>query len=285
MHCRIACAVFAGAFALISASAQAASFNDTYSGGDNFYNPNADNGTPGVKGDVIGNADWFDTTSMTVNRLGTSLQVVVHTNYAANPNALGTGFGALFLSTNTITVADSSTDRFTDHLGRFQYAFTMPFAPVFDSNGIATGNGSLFKLIGDGTDVQLSHNVPNGSNGTYGELGTSGNNFRNNQAVDHKGSNPAETGHDGSTWTVDKFNKTITFLITNENGLLGTDFALAWAMTCANDIILGNVSIPCDHCGPPPGQTPLPGAMALFAGGLGVLGMVGYRRRKRAIRV
>jgi hypothetical protein len=66
--------------------------------------------------------------------------------------------------------------------------------------------------------------------------------------------------------------------------MLGTDFALAWAMTCANDIILGNVSLPCDNCGPPPGATPLPGAMALFAGGLGVLGMVGYRRRKRAAR-
>ena len=110
---------------------------------------------------------------------------------------------------------------------------------------------------------------------------TSGWNFRNNQAVDYKYKDaPGLSGHDGSTWTVDGLEKTITFLIKNENGMLGTEFGLAWAMTCANDIILGNVSLDCPTCTPPPGATPVPGALPLFISGIGVLGFLARRRRR-----
>jgi hypothetical protein len=49
--------------------------------------------------------------------------------------------------------------------------------------------------------------VANGSNGVNGVNGTTGTNFRNNQAVDYKGNAAAESGHDNSTWTVDKLAK------------------------------------------------------------------------------
>jgi hypothetical protein len=68
MQCRVLPAALVGVVALISAtSVQAASFNDTYAGGANYYNPNANNGD--VKGDVIGDVNLFNTTSMDVNRI------------------------------------------------------------------------------------------------------------------------------------------------------------------------------------------------------------------------
>jgi hypothetical protein len=67
----------------------------------------------------------------------------------------------------------------------------------------------------------------------------------------------------------------------NDNGLLGNDFALSWAMSCANDVIQGIVNIPSSYSGFSGSQTPLPAALPLFAGGLGLLGYLGRRRQRR----
>ena len=68
---------------------------------------------------------------------------------------------------------------------------------------------------------------------------------------------------------VDAVAHTITFTIL-DNGLLGKSFALAWAMTCANDVIQGEVVLHGGQDFP----TPLPAAVWLFgtviAGGAGV---------------
>ena len=52
---------------------------------------------------------------------------------------------------------------------------------------------------------------------------------------------------------------------------LTNDFALSWAMTCANDIVQGVV-----HLTP----VPLPATLPLFVAGLGGAGLIG-RWRKR----
>jgi hypothetical protein len=45
--------------------------------------------------------------------------------------------------------------------------------------------------------------------------------------------------------------------------------------------LVGNVEIAIGP-GDPPGTTPLPAALPLFAGGLGVLGLLGWRRKRKA---
>ena len=73
---------------------------------------------------------------------------------------------------------------------------------------------------------------------------------------------------------------TIVFSIL-DNGLLGNDFMLYWTETCANDVLLGEVAIlsttPVD-----PMVMPLPGTLPLFATGLGALGLLGWRRKRKA---
>ena len=63
---------------------------------------------------------------------------------------------------------------------------------------------------------------------------------------------------------------TITFQIV-DNGLLGNNFALSWAMTCANDVIQGQVSL---GAGDDPVDEPPTLAIVLA----GLLSIVGYRR-------
>ncbi|HET7912059.1 MAG TPA: hypothetical protein VFL49_08510, partial [Pseudolabrys sp.] len=40
----------------------------------------------------------------------------------------------------------------------------------------------------------------------------------------------------------------------------------------------------CTTCAPPPGETPIPGALPLFTSGMGVLGFLGWRRKRRMAR-
>ena len=114
--------------------------------------------------------------------------------------------------------------------------------------------------------------------------------FRQGQAVQYVPTDPAnkvsgtsvtfsvtqDSGPTNSSQPLGNTEGLLTFSIV-DNGTLGNSFALAWAMTCANDIIIGQVTLP-------PGEqfnTPLPAAFPLFAGGLGLIGFLGSRRRKK----
>ena len=64
----------------------------------------------------------------------------------------------------------------------------------------------------------------------------------------------------------------------HDDGNLGDSFALSWAMTCANDVIQGLVTLPSTALN----GTPLPAALPLFAGGLGVMGLLAGRRKRKS---
>jgi hypothetical protein len=276
--------------------ANSATINDNYWGGVNTYSgfPGAPGGS---NGDVIGAAGTFDISSVSVQRIQTGattndLKIVINTNYAGVPGtsaADGTGYGAVFFKSGGIggipTGAASNADVYTP--GKFDYAFAFPSQPGSgnQSGTAAAGSttGGLFALqtgAGAGSDVVLSSG--GGHSVTYPTDPSSPFYFRQGQAVGFD--NVSDEGSiDGGTWTVDSLAKTITILIKGEDGLLGSTLALEWAMTCGNDVVLGNVTpelVPCANCAPPPGETPLPAALPLFASGLGFLGYAARRRRR-----
>jgi hypothetical protein len=80
-----------------------------------------------------------------------------------------------------------------------------------------------------------------------------------------------------ATWAVNAVAGTITFTIV-DNHLLGDTFALSWAMTCANDIIEGQVILPPSVN---VGGVPEPTTWAMMIMGFATLGVAAHRRKKR----
>jgi hypothetical protein len=275
-------------------SAQAASINDTgadaYWGGSNFYNPG--------NADVIGGSQ-FAISSMDVSRSldGNTLTVTIHTAYAGVPGtsaALFTTYGSLFFAptwTPTGTASHYSSDLY--QANDWTYAFVMNgtlTGPNASGTGTlySTGTGASPNYYGTSHVAQsyttttgkiIMSNVNNNpiSRGS-GISGQSFYYFRQGQAVQYKpGPGQQGLGGPGSIWTVDAANDIITFSIV-DNKLLGDDFALSWAMTCANDVIQGLVNLP--HSGPPPGEVPLPGGFILMGSALfGLGGIARWRAR------
>jgi hypothetical protein len=264
------------------ASADTVYIADTYSGGINQYNGAGDI----IANDTSSNTSPFSVFGMDVTRSGADLSVKVYTNYVNNIGTLNTGMGALFIGATTPTFAPGggptqSTDTFRDDPARFQWAVTMPTTPSL-SGGLANGVSSLTSLPGTLAAVQQSYN-PNPTD-------INGSTFRAGQAVGVIAGAPGVGTVPGATasWSIkagspagdNKLNY-VEFDILNFYGPGTVDVSsaltIAWAMTCANDVILALV---------PPGNVdtvPLPAGLPLFVGGLGLLGLLGNRSRRRRL--
>lgn len=230
------CVVAGVAAAVGSLAAPArASFilQDTYYGGlDTWHYPT----------DVIGDPNTFGIESAVIQRTngGGTLQVTINTNFAGKPGtsaADGTGYGALFITPgkNAWQPTGSGPHYFDDqfHPGEWAYAASIPQNPNQTS-----GQGALY--VTSGGAIVLS-NVDNHFQ-TYPNDPTSRFYFRAGQAVQFT-PGLGQTGVLGTSesWAIG--NGAITFSIV-DGGLLGDDLALAWAMTCGNDVIQGQVSVP-----------------------------------------
>jgi len=283
---------------------------DNYYGGLNTYNNN-----PPTSGDVIGDASIFGINSITATRPNANtLDITINTAYAGVPNtpaADGTNYGSLFFNTTTNVLSNGSvwnptgsapypTDVYTP--GNWNYALTMngSIGPNGAVTGATSGTSNLYAISGTKSlsgpqtpnyysgnpSVVQSYSVTNGTivmSNVYGDPVTypyAGNlyyYFRQGQAVQFlPGANAVSSA--SGTWSVSETDGLITYVITDD-GLLGNVFAISWAMTCANDIIQGVVDL---TQGTTNTNTPIPAALPLFAGGLGLLGLLRRRRKTLA---
>jgi len=238
MWCNLRILLSAGSVALIGAMLSTpaeASFilQDTYYGGVDTWN---------YPSDVIGDPNTFDITSATIGRVnnGNTLQITINTNFAGKPGtaaADGTGYGALFITPGLAAWTPQGTGPgyYTDTYqpGDWTYAATIPLDP-----NTSSGSGGLY--LTSGGSIVMSHVASYYQ--TYPLDPSSPYYFRADQAVQFTPGalQTAEAGTSES-WAIG--NDAITFFI-NDNGLLGDDFALSWAMTCANDVIQGQVDLP-----------------------------------------
>jgi hypothetical protein len=265
-----------------------------YYGADNTYNG----------ADVIGTSPPFNIFSAVVTRSGPgndTLNIRINTNFAGAP-ALGTSdgttYGSLFLNPLSWSAnkanANNTTDNFVNGNQNWFYAVTTPTTPsgavIGTSNLYATGlAASGASGVNPPTDA---HGVPQyyttvGPNGgtiymsnvagnplSAPALGNPGDYFRQGQAVTFV---PYATDPALRSVTITEVNGSYIQYSIVDNGLLNNTFALAWDMTCANDVIQGLVTLgSTDLRG-----TPLPAALPLFAGGLGVMGLLAGRRKRK----
>ena len=252
-------------------SAQAAPMNF----GDNYIGGTASNSSFDGQ-DVIGSDSGFNTTGAVVDRSGDDLVVRILTNYADNVGSLGTSLGALFIGDDTPaiqavlggTAASTANDTYVGNETRFNYALDFNTRPASSNSSSSLGGGAtLFSLDGTGNDVELS-SVNSGA-------------FREDQAVRPDNAQSVGTG----SWTLSGANKYVEFVIDDFFATTGSPidsgtqngFVFAWAMSCANDVIMGIVP-----AGSFANPVPLPAGFILLLSGLLGVGWLGRSRGKQA---
>lgn len=264
-------------------------------------------GNSSYNSDTIGNIPPYQIYSARVQNVSGNLVVTITTDYSgSHVGNLGTTLGDLFLGTlsaldyngaddNDPTLPVDSglhkNDKFTADTNRFSNALHFDTAPLTTTNNTTANQGgtaSLYSLNGSGTDVVLSQEAFGSSSG-----------IRPDQAVsirttDPDGpANPKTAATDttvNGTWSTTggpTGTGTVTFSIlgffTNTalggaGGIYATGLTLAWAMTCANDVMVWQVPIP----GGAGGEVPLPAGLLLLLSGLFGLGFLGRLKGRRA---
>jgi hypothetical protein len=256
--------LMAGAALLItitSSQLQAATIMDNYIGAnDHGY------------GDVIGNVNNFQINLMDAVLNGTVLTVSINTTFAGKgDNGLfsgltagntGIGYGDLFLSSAWTPNGDGSDNYASDDASNgtvWTYGYSLDDRWMAEN---LAGTGTIYRL-GSGnnaSDVQMADDF------------LSGGYFRNGQevAVDRESAGVTALANAGS-WAIT--GTTVDFMIdlAGTDLLNGSEIALRWEFTCANDVIEGAV---------PVSAVPVPAAAWLFGSGLIGIAAVGRRKHR-----
>ena len=232
-------------------------------------------------GDRIGN-ETFEVHNMDVTLIGNLLTVQINTNYAGHAGLYGTGYGDLFLSGTWAPSGDAALGYRTDdntNGTNWTYGLSLD-GDRYNSDGTINKSGSTrfnSANVSGAASLYELNSSSNDNNAFLSEDLTSGT-FRNGQEVvvdrmakDANGNAyTVDTGIDGS-WMISSID--IEDYIRFEIDLSGTDLAnstnlaLHWGMTCGNDTIEGEYSVP------------EPAILGLLA--LGLVG-IGVSKRKNA---
>jgi len=220
-------------------------------------------------GDVIGSTSNFQINFMDVEINGSMLTVSINTTFAGKgDNGLfsgstfghtGIGYGDLFLS-NAWTPNGSPNYEADDASNGTVWSHGFSLDNRF-MNELENGTGTLYSLgsADNHTDIKMSDDF------------LSAGYFRNGQevAVDRSSLGVSALANSGS-WDIT--DNTVDFEIDLAGtGLLsGSELALRWEFTCANDVIEGAVDV---------SSVPVPAAVWLF--GSGLIGLVAVARRKQ----
>ena len=189
-------------------------------------------------GDVVGNPAKYDILDMDVSMLaGNMLSVSINTNFTAyngtNPSTTVDGngivYGDLFLSSSWTPFGSSpyaSDDASNGTI--WTHGFSL------DDNTLNGGTGSLFSLNAGDNDANalLSDEVMN-----------PGSSFRSGQEVEvDRASDITLLG--SSNWTVSGSNVNFLIDLTGTGLENSNTIALHWTMSCANDVIEGQYTVP-----------------------------------------
>ena len=248
--------------------------------------------------DILANAG-YSVDKMDVTRTDTSLKVVIAGDYFKNTSDRFAG--DLFLSSTGWHPVDNGTDAAnggaptysTDNLASaggtvWDYVLHIDGLNLSDPSTLVNQTGStlpsgtisLYKVDGGGSiikpeDIKYEALDPYTGLPTGEGMTVQGNEgYRQDQAVSYIPVNNQPVLGIGE-WTLDP-DGTLTFTLTDLNGNtlddyglgLYSDLGLHWTMSCANDIIEGQVN-----------AVPEPATMVLF--GLGLSGLAAYRLRRK----
>jgi len=242
-----------------SISFQSSTIQDVYIGGDNHG-----------YGDVIGSVDDFQINNMYVEVFDTVLRVIIDTTFGGKGDDglfsqytygnTGIGYGDLFLSNSWVAQGDAGDNYINDDADTgtvWSHGYSLDNRYLEEGQA---GTGVLYSLNGQDNQSNIKMSDEFLSSGF----------FRNNQevAVDRDSTTTTALDNAGG-WG--SYNNLVMFEIDLAGtGLLdGSELALRWEFTCANDVIEGRHQL---------SAVPVPAAVWLFASGL--LGLIAVGRRK-----
>jgi len=220
-------------------------------------------------GDVIGAASIFNTHSMEVELVGSSLELKINTNFAGNAGVYsryvtnGIGYGDLFLGSAWDPYGDAPYLG-DNHATGTRWTYGLALDNNWNNRG---GAATLYALNGpDNNSTALLAEDLMGTRVT----------FRNGQEVMvDRNSQHAVAQQNLANWSVNKRKDYILMSVdlSATSLLLGDKIALHWGPTCGNDVIEGIYTLPTSSVPEPP---------VFLLMGLGLVGLLVQRRMKRA---